>query len=94
MIKERFENGKKVFDVFKYEDYDEFEQIIDKLKLQFSVDVYKKLDGPDSRVWYTRINGFDFLIINNSYGNCIKPVSSESQYFIEKQIKNFNLLLS
>lgn len=71
-------------------DYDDFEIIFEKLQKKFKVEILKKLDGPDMRVWDINIEGKKFQLYNDPYGNYLITAINNANDFenIKKKIIN------
>lgn len=80
-------NGELIYSFSNMNDYEDLEAIEGKLREYFTVDVTKKLDGPDMRVWDLDINSKKFQLYNDPYGNyLITNILNEEE--IEKIASN------
>lgn len=84
MVKIREHRGTEVLDFIDLEDWEDFDKIFDILKKKFTIELVEQIDGPESRVWIMTIDGLDFSLHNNPYGNYLKPRGKESESFLQK----------
>lgn len=92
IINSRKENGITVFDIFEHENVDDLELICGILAKNYTLEVDNKLEGPGATIWEIKMDGHGFQLINNSYGNVLKPQDAVSEIFMEQEIPLLKLL--
>ena len=84
MIKNRIIEDEIVYDFIDLDLEDDMQIIVANLSNNYMVKVIDKIEGPGTIIWEVDINNHEFYIVNNSWGNFLKPLNERSIEFIEQ----------
>lgn len=89
VVTERDDNGRMVVEIIDDElAYDTMEQLVDIIGERFNIEVTRRADGIDERVWFVNINkkkfvieydelaGFDIIPKKNSYDELVREIGA------------------
>jgi len=93
MIRRRKINDGIVFDIDNFQEESDLERICDLLSNLYSISVISKMEGPGTTIWELELGGYRFMLVNNTWGNFLKPETKESLDFVEMQKETLNRLL-
>lgn len=82
-------NRELIYSFSKLNDYDDLEIIYDELNKYFNINILKKLDGPDMRIWDIEIDSKQLQLYNDPYGNYL-ITSILNETFLKQIIKIFD----
>jgi hypothetical protein len=57
--------------------YDDFDKILMALSRNFSFQYARLTNGPESRICELGLKGYQFLLVNNPYGNSIRCMEED-----------------
>lgn len=92
MIKRRVLNNEIVYDILNYETESDLEFIYNLLLKKYSVNFVDRLEGPGGCVLKIEIDKNNIAIVNNNFGNFLRPLDESAKSFIEIEFSNLNLL--
>lgn len=91
-INSRLDNGIMLFDIIEYETEDDFGPICALLEKQYKLEVCSKLSAPGATIWDISIEGRAYALVNNSYGNFLRPQDIRAALFMEQELPVLNFL--
>ena len=92
MIKSRNLNGDIVYDILTFEEEEDLQTIYDLIAKQYTVSITEVLEGPGTTIWYIKINGNSFALINNTWGNFLRTLDNDAKVFMEQEKVKINKL--
>lgn len=92
MITRRRTNDGFVYDIDNFHEESDLESICYSLSNLYSISVISKAEGPGTTIWELELNGHRFMLVNNCWGNFLKPETKESSEFVETQMETLNRL--
>lgn len=93
MIKKRIiNNDEPVYDIVHYEEHGDVSFILDKISKQFKTVIGEVNEGPGTTIINLLIEDRPFLLVNNNWGNYIKPENENSENLIESNKMIFDAM--
>ena len=93
MIIKRVLENEAVYNIPNFENEEDMQEICDKISNIFRVSIVDITEGPGTTVWTMKVADNDLLLVNNSWGNFLKPKDGTAKDFIEQQLDVFNRIL-
>jgi len=75
----RIQYDQRVLDFTELESYEDFDTILSRLLLKCDFAIGGKIDGPESRIYELKLAQSNFLLINNPYGNLLRPLDKSGE---------------
>lgn len=90
MIRNRIIEDEIVYDFLNLDLEDDMEIIVTNLSNNYKVEIIDKIEGPGTIIWEIQINKHEFYLVNNSWGNFLKPLNKSSIEFIDQELDILN----
>ncbi len=92
MIKSGVIKGEIVYDILNFEYEDEMDTICKILATKYPLSIIEKLEGPGTTLWKLKISDNDFSLVNDNWGNFLRPKNDNAINFIEQEMDVINRL--